>query len=239
MGRQQPLVDDLRGKLREYALNPDHEEGGKQKAEFFRRELGIEQDDWKLLAVQLISALRAAELLKLRDGQYGDRQQLRFEISALVVGLNGKTKPVTAAWQILDDAPTQLITITPGKKIKGAPAEPDTVAPGDWDGLYKIALTVADRALQECRPTPLAVGGPDGAEVIPEGIMGFAWVYFPDARTALVQWLLRTGHAHKSHPGAQISAPTFDLEPAAAWAEAMAGVLQAAGHPCSVTQETD
>ncbi|GAA5707591.1 hypothetical protein [Streptomyces avermitilis] len=114
-----------------------------------------------------------------------------------------------------------------------------TIAPGDWAGLYNIALTVAERALQECRPTPIAMGGPEGAEVIPEGMAGFAWVSFPDAGTEFVQWLLHTGHASESQPVARISAPTFDLESAAAWAEAMADVLQAAGHPCSGVQELD
>jgi hypothetical protein len=86
---------------------------------------------------------------------------------------------------------------------------------------------------------PIAVGGPEGVEVIAGGKAGFAWVYFPDARTKFVRWLLHTGHATKSQSGAQSSAPVLDLEPAAAWAEAMAGVLQAAGHPCSVVQVLD
>jgi hypothetical protein len=243
VGRQQPLMDELRSKLHDYALNPAHKDGG-PKAEFFRRELGIEQSNWRLLAIQLISALHGAEPQKFRDNPaHGDTQHLRFEISAPVVGLNGKTKPVTAAWKIQDDAPAQLVTLTPGKKIPGAVDSP-AIVPGDWAGLYEIALTVADRALRECRPTPIALGGPEGVEVIPEGMAGFAWVCFPDAGTEFVQWLVRAGHARAGHasesqPGAQISAPVFDLEPAAAWAEAMAGAFQAAGQSCFVIQEVD
>ncbi len=82
VGRQQPLVDDLRGKLHEYALSPDHPVGG-HKARVFKSALGMEQRDWKLLAIQLISALQAAEPLALKDDEkWGRQQQLRFEISA-------------------------------------------------------------------------------------------------------------------------------------------------------------
>ncbi len=77
VGRQQPVVEDLRGKLHGYALNPDHAEG-KGKAKFFRDTLGIEQRDWKVLAIQLISSLQSAEPNKFRDGDYGTHQQLRF-----------------------------------------------------------------------------------------------------------------------------------------------------------------
>ncbi|WP_412075490.1 hypothetical protein ACLF6K_06085 [Streptomyces xanthophaeus] len=41
VGRQQPLMDDLRSKLHDYALKPDHPDGG-PKARFFQQELGIE-----------------------------------------------------------------------------------------------------------------------------------------------------------------------------------------------------
>ncbi|WP_314223632.1 DUF6883 domain-containing protein [Streptomyces zaehneri] len=238
VGRQQPLMDDLRSKLHDYALKLDHPDGG-PKARFFQQELGIEQSDWRLLAIQLLSALHGAEPQKFRDEPaHGDTQHLRFEISAPVVGLNGQTKPVTAAWKIEDGAPAQLVTLTPGKKIPGAVDSP-AIIPGDWAGLYKIALKVADRARQECRSTPIALEGPEGVEVIAEGLVGFAWVCFPDADTEFVQWLLRAGRASESQPGARISAPCFDLEPAAAWAEAMASVFQAADQSCSVIQEVD
>ncbi|MEV7198264.1 DUF6883 domain-containing protein [Streptomyces sp. NPDC093510] len=238
VGRRQPLVDDLRDKLHDYALNPDHSVGG-HKARVFKSALGMEQRDWKLLAIQLISALQAAEPLAFQDVEkWGKQQQLRFEIDARVVGLNGKTMAVTAVWKIEDDAPAQLLTLTPGDKPIGA-ADLAAINPGDWAGLYNIALTVAERARQECRPTPMALGGPEGVDVIPEGMAGFAWVTFPESGTEFVQWLLHAGHASESPPGAQICAPTFDLEPAAAWADAMAAVLQAAGHPCSVVQAVD
>ncbi|MFI7299289.1 DUF6883 domain-containing protein [Streptomyces sp. NPDC050121] len=238
VGRQQPLVDDLRSKLHDYALNLAHPVGG-SKARFFQRELGIEQSNWRLLAIQLLSALHGAEPKKFRDETaHGDAQHLRFEISAPVVGLNGQSKQVTAAWKIEDDAPVQLVTLTPGKKVSGAVDSP-AIIPGDWASLYEIALMVAERARQECRPTPMALKGPGGVEVIAEGLAGFAWVCFPDAGTEFVQWLLRTGRASESQPGARISAPGQDLEPAAAWAEAMASVFQAADQPCSVEQDVD
>ncbi|WP_331731351.1 DUF6883 domain-containing protein [Streptomyces sp. NBC_00073] len=238
VGRQQPLVADLRSKLHDYALNLAHPDGG-SKARFFQNALGIEQRNWRLLAIQLISALHSAKPNNFRDDErFGDTQHLRFDIIAPVVGLNGRTAQVKAAWKIQDDAPVQLVTLHPAEKIPGAVDSP-AIAPGDWAGLYEIALKVAERARQDCRPTPMALGGPGGVEVIAEGPAGFAWVCFPDARTEFVRWLLRAGHAYKSRPGARISAPGQDLEPAAAWAEAMARAFQAADQSCSVKQEVD
>ncbi|RDI25383.1 DUF6883 domain-containing protein [Lentzea flaviverrucosa] len=239
VGRRQPLLDELRGKLHDYALNPGHQKGGKEKAEFFRKELGLEQQDWKLLAIQLISSLQSAEPLNFRDeAAYGERQHLRFEISAPVVGLNGKTKSVKAAWKIEDGFPAQLVTVTPEKRHLSA-EEADPLAPGDWTALYNIARVVADRALEECRPTPIALTGLKGTDVAPEGMAGFALLCFPDSSNEFVRWLLSEGHAFEDSFGARIIAPGFDLEPAVAWAEAMADVLQKANQPCSVEHMLD
>jgi hypothetical protein len=84
--------------------------------------------------------------------------------------------------------------------------------PADWSGIYRIALSVADRALQDCRPTSMAVEYSKGVEVAPEGMAGFAWVHFPDARTKFVRWLLKEGYAEKVQPGAHIRAPSCFIE---------------------------
>jgi hypothetical protein len=244
VGRQQPRVEDLRGKLFGYALNFDHDTGqdkGKDKARVFKAALGIEQQHWKLLAIQLISALQAAELQRFRNDpkvEHGQQQRLAFHISAPVIGLNGTTKLVRAAWQIQDDGPVALVTAYVEEKTAEFPEVP-AAGTGDWPALHSIAVTVAGRAMQECRPTPFAVGGPEDVEVLAEGMMGSAWVRFPDARTGFVRWLLRNGHATRCYPGAQISAPSFYAESASAWAEAAAAVFQAAEHPCFVVELLD
>ena len=151
-GRQHPRVDDLRGKLHDYALNPTHPKGA-AKAAFFRTALGLEQQHWRLLAVQLICALTASNPAAFRDEPHGQRQHLRFEITEPVLGLNGRTSMVTSAWKIEDDGPVQLVTLTPGKKRQSL--ERDEPA-GGWAALYAIAVNLAEQARRNCRPTPLA-----------------------------------------------------------------------------------
>ncbi|WDZ83967.1 hypothetical protein [Micromonospora cathayae] len=108
--------------------------------------------------------------------------------------------------------------------------------------MYAIAVEIADAAQRACRPTPLALeGGPDGVEVYPEGMVGFAWVHLPDHTTPLSAWLIEHEHAHRDGDGdgVTLSAPTFDYEPATAWANGFAAVLQAAGHDAIVTHDLD
>ncbi|MGC5334893.1 DUF6883 domain-containing protein [Micromonospora sp. DT62] len=237
-GRKHPVVNDLHGKLHGYALNPTHEKGA-AKATFFRTALGLEQEDWRLLAIQLISALTASDPAKFRDEpRFGQRQHLRFEITAPVLGLNGRTGMVTSAWKIEDDGPVQLVTLTPGKK-QGVVERDQALEAGNWAALYAIAVEVAEQARRNCRPTPLAFTGGPGVEVIAEGAAGFAWVIFSNPATPFVAWLLAQGHVLPDEVGATICAPTFDYEPAIAWAEAFAAVLQAAGHDCTVTHTID
>ncbi len=46
-----------KNRLKDYALNPDHPDGG-SKAELFRIHLGILQDDWCYLHDQIIRNIR-------------------------------------------------------------------------------------------------------------------------------------------------------------------------------------
>jgi uncharacterized protein DUF6883 len=239
VGRAQPTVDDLYPKLHDYALNPDHDKGGGAKAAFFRSALGIRREDWRLLAVQLLSALTTAAPEKFRDEpEWGQRQHLRFAITAPVFGLNGRTAMVTSAWKIEDDEPVQLVTLTPGKK-EGIVEQHEALEAGDFAALYAIAVEVATLAQRACRPTPFAIKGGAGVEVYPGGPVGVAWVTLPDPRAPFAVWLLDQGHARGSHDGAMVGAPTTDYESAGAWANAFADVLQAAGHACTVTHLID
>lgn len=239
--RRLPVVEEMEGKLRGYALNLDHEGGG-PKAVFFRTVLGLEQQDWRLLAVQLLSAVAGARPAKFRDVPvHGDRQHLRFSITAPVLGLNGRTAMVSSGWKIEDDGPIQLVTLYPGKK-DNLIEQDEALKAGDPAALHAIAVEAADAAQRACRPTPLALdGGPHGVEVYPQGAVGFAWVHLPNHATPLAAWLIEHDHAHLDGDGngVTLSAPTFDYEPAIAWADALAAVLRAAGHDATVTHDID
>jgi len=236
--RRQPLVADLEGKLFGYALNPEHPVGG-PKSVFFATALGIRRDDWRLLAVQLLSALTSAAPDKVRDvPPWGQEQHLRFEITVPVLGLNGRTAMVTAAWKIEDDGPAQLVSVMPGKKQQIA-ARDEALAGGQPAAVYDIAREVAEAARLACRSTPMAVGGGDAVEVYPQGVVGFAWVHLQDTTTALAVWLVEHEHGRIDDGEVIVSAPTFDYEPAIAWVNGFAAVLQAAGYPCTVTHVID
>ncbi|MGC4870246.1 DUF6883 domain-containing protein [Micromonospora sp. DT53] len=250
VGRRHPTVADLEPKLRRYALDPTSRDGA-PKARFFAQALGIGQGDWRLLAIQLISGLHASAPAKFRDvPAHGERQHLRFETTGPVIGPNGRTAMVTAAWKAEDDSPVQLVTVTPGKKRTPEPGTADepppadgehiTSATGDLPGIYAIAHAVAGQARRDCRPTPVVItGGQAPNVIITEGAAGYAWVNLP-AGSAFAAWLLAQGHAHRGDGGiTQVTAPSAFHEPALAWANGFATVLQAAGHDCAVTHALD
>ncbi|MEV4343483.1 DUF6883 domain-containing protein [Actinoplanes sp. NPDC049596] len=250
VGRRHPTVTDLESKLRRYALDPTSKKGA-PKARFFATVLGSGQDDWRLLAIQLIFALHTGIPAKFRDeSNFGKQQHLRFETTGPVIGLNGRIAMVTAAWKVEDDGPVQLVTVTPGKKRppkpcaasepKSADSEHITSATGDLAGIYAIACVVAEQARRDCRPTPVVITGEQAPNVImAEGAAGRAWVNVP-ARSALADWLVAQGHAHRGDGSiTQVTAPGTFYEPALAWANGFATVMQAAGHDCAVTYAFD
>jgi len=96
-----------------------------------------------------------------------------LEITAPVVGLSGRTAMVTSAWKIEDDGPVQLVTNYPGER-EGVVEQDEALEAGDPADLYAIAVEVAAQACRNCRPTPLALTGGTGTEIIAEGMAGFA-----------------------------------------------------------------
>jgi uncharacterized protein DUF6883 len=95
-------------KLRDYALNPDHDLG-RHKARLFVSELGIGQHDWKYLAEQLMAGVQTTPVSRIDIDAYG----ARYEVIVSVDGLNGATVPVVSAWfipHLPGDAPPRLAT---------------------------------------------------------------------------------------------------------------------------------
>jgi len=80
-------------KLRDYALNPEHETG-RHKARLFSAELGIGRNDWRYLAERLSVGVRTTPASRIEIDAYG----VSYEVVMPVDGLNGATVPVVSAW---------------------------------------------------------------------------------------------------------------------------------------------
>jgi hypothetical protein len=84
---------DMRGKLVNYALNPEHS-SGKHKARRFREKIGATQNDAKLIHDQVMAFLPYAVAQEKSNDIYG----ARFNAYIPVTGPNGKTVDVLTAW---------------------------------------------------------------------------------------------------------------------------------------------
>lgn len=96
----------LPAKLRDYALNPDHEIGG-PKARIFRSILGFDRDDWEELSEKLRAGLARTPISLIRPGS--GKKATTYTALIAVTGKNGRTAPVVTAWQIVDGVP-RLVT---------------------------------------------------------------------------------------------------------------------------------
>src|SRR5688572_18716376 len=92
-------------KLKDYALNPDHPDGG-PKAAWFSSCLGIERDDWEFLHDQIIERIPACRLAKKPRYKYvpdepdpGLRIGFEYELHVPIDGRNGRRALVLTAWR--------------------------------------------------------------------------------------------------------------------------------------------
>jgi len=100
-------------KLRDYVLNPQHPDG-RHKARVFASSLGIVQKDWEYLRDQLLAGVGRSPVLATETDVYGTH----YEVSSDVLGRNGRTLPVTAAWLVAHegDRRPRLITVYVGRR---------------------------------------------------------------------------------------------------------------------------
>jgi hypothetical protein len=92
-------------KLRDYALNPDHDEG-KHKARVFVAMLGIERDDFEFLRDQILAGIRSTPVHDVRPHRYGTRCSVRLEIE----GRAGMRANVMTGWMVPDDGSPPHLT---------------------------------------------------------------------------------------------------------------------------------
>jgi hypothetical protein len=89
-------------KLRDYCLNPNHEEG-KHKARRFREKLGITSDDAEKLRQVILDAILKVDAMEQEPSQYGRRFTVDFELSWPEGKIILSTAFVRTAWIIRND----------------------------------------------------------------------------------------------------------------------------------------
>lgn len=92
-------------KLRDYALNPDHADGG-HKARVFRSALGIQRKDWSYLRDQIVAGVLSASVTRVRHSEFG----LHYSVPIEVRGLNREIHVVTTGWLISDEGGPPRLT---------------------------------------------------------------------------------------------------------------------------------
>jgi hypothetical protein len=235
--RGEPATGDLRQKLVEYALNPNHKDG-KHKARVFAGMLGIDQNEWLYLETQILRSLPSIEIVNIRQSKHGTK----FSAFADVTGLNGRAATLEMGWIIEGDR-VRLTTvyIAGSAKQRNRPTQESyrigaATTNELYQGILRLAHDTGAKAASEANPTPTLVTIDNArTEIITD--CGSAFINVPDARRGFARWLVRTGNGCRGiWGGADVWAPRTDqsLERAKAYADAFALVLRENGISCSV-----
>ncbi|MEA2640349.1 MAG: hypothetical protein QOF51_1743 [Chloroflexota bacterium] len=231
----------LESKLTKYVLNLDHE-SGQHKAVLFRDLLGISASDWRYLRNQLVAGLAKAAVQEVRTAAYDGANLVQYEAMIAVYGLNGKVKPVRTAWKFAEDGLIELVTAyVDDQKIDLSELAPATnpwllkgtrIVDDDWRQLYQEAHQAAVIAAELWTPTPITIND----VVEPEGVVGWASVWFVKAPAGLEMWLLRNRLARRRRSGVELAFVhrTQSLERAESYVKRFAEYIGVHGVPCQL-----
>ncbi|MDY0971215.1 DUF6883 domain-containing protein [Siccibacter turicensis] len=189
-------------KLLNYVLDVEHEKG-KDKAYLFKSLLGIDSNQWRYLAYQLINESNRAKIRELTQTEYG----LKYVTIVEVIGLNGDRASVKAAWKVNNNI-SQLITAYPVKKPKEAPKD-NTNPPNIilkkwgseryWKDIFEAASQAGKKSAEECIPEPLIWQSyfSQGLKIDSEGKCGQAYIIL-NGGSEFAHWLIRNKYGVKS-----------------------------------------
>ena len=229
-------------KLTKYALNFEHEKGGKEKARQFKELLGIEAKDWRYLAAQIENGLADGKICNVRKTEFG----IQYHIDIPIIGLNGVSKTVRTAWLTKENGENQLTTLYVAKQKEQQGrlgTEPNLVNLSKpdifWKALYDLAHTEAKKSSENHIATPMFI---EGYPPILEGVCGFAWIVVKDARKGFAKWLKDNHIGSKYYRGGwEIFADCCDqsYEKAKRYAETFEKVLKQNGVECYFESRLD
>jgi hypothetical protein len=100
---EQAIVEDR--KLRDYALNADHERGG-PKARLFYSVLDIGHQDWSYLREEILRMLAEGRVRDVKPNPF----TTTYGVVLPVRGLNGRVAPVITAWMLHAGVP-RLVSV--------------------------------------------------------------------------------------------------------------------------------
>jgi hypothetical protein len=92
------IVEDR--KLRDYALDTDHDQGG-PKARLFYAILNIGREDWAHLRDEILRRLPDGCVREVKPNPY----TTTYGVVLPIRGLNGRVAPVITAWELHEDVP--------------------------------------------------------------------------------------------------------------------------------------
>lgn len=230
-------------KFVKYALDFEHEKGGKEKAKLFRDLLGITKENWRYLVAQIENGLVDGKLCNVRRDDYG----IKYHIDIPIKGLNGISKNVRTAWIAKENGIVALVTVYIASEkeqhnIDGIePCIVDEVEKDDFfEILYNLADSEATKAVAKVIPTPMFFKG--YVEPVMEGICGYACIVIKDARKKFVRWLKKKNIGDKGYHGGWIiwaKTHSQSYEKEKVYAETFAKILQQNGIECSVSAGLD
>lgn len=94
-------------KLRDYALDPDHEVG-RHKARVFRAALGLRRSDWVVLRDQILAQVGRIPVSRSHPEP---PDTIRYTVVIPITGPNGETRDVITAWFVRGSDPPQLASV--------------------------------------------------------------------------------------------------------------------------------
>jgi hypothetical protein len=228
-------------KFTKYLFDVNHPGGG-PKARFFIDTLGIQPDDWRFLADQILQGAKRGELYRLKLSPYG----ASHGVLVLVTGRNEKTAVIETGWRLPALGPALFVTAYPAdeKLSKGLTANVGRVPPlavvgsQRWQAIHELAHAAGMSAGEQAVPTPMVLEE-YGTEW--EGDCGFGWVQLPDGRDSFTRWVVAEEHGRPSYPGVRIysKVATQSVVRHRSYANAYAEVLRSNGIDCTTGSRLD
>jgi hypothetical protein len=237
-----PTLGNLETKLTSYSLSPTHSVG-KHKAAVFRESLGIEVQDWRLLAFQLVDGLLRSGPTRTR-GRFVDESGeslVQYHTNIRVQGLNGRTDVVQAGWKVDSEMRVNLTTALVKSSVGREPIiERESPIPfhevtdrGQWQSIWNSARNYADNFADRYWVPPLA---PSGEELVSEIDRVFVSLTVSTRHTDFLNWLVQ-GRLNWSavSESIEIEVPSCARLRALPWADAAARALELNGISSVVT----
>jgi hypothetical protein len=90
---------DPLNKIKDFALNVEHHQGG-SKAKWFRDRLGIVRDDWEFLHDQILDRLPDCYIADMATRTSRPAEGVQFGVEIPIDGRDGRSAPIHTGWLV-------------------------------------------------------------------------------------------------------------------------------------------